>query len=597
MNKTTSSQKRAVRFFLIAIAALLLGSVLNWGVVSGWGNVKVTRITIIGDDGCEYSALSYIPKTATNETPAPALLTIHGGSSNARNNESWSLEFARRGYVVIAVDNFGGGDSEYVSAYGPNAVPEMFYNLLQSMDIVDNDQIITNGHSWGNDAAYNLGVKYNARAVLISSGNGSTVSGEYTGNMLQVFGGVENVDTVENNTANAVAAFSASFPELTVDNIEVGKIYGSFEEGNAKQLMISPKQVHEGAMVHTDTTAALLDFAQKATTAPNYIDANDQVWYWKDVAGQLGIIAFVAFLLSMANLLMTCVPFFAGIVQPLPRNIGLRGVGMTISIVAGLLFPVISLYTGGLGLKKLIGISGNSVLNKIFSMRAGNFPFFAFAGIALLGIVMFFVYHFTEGKKQHAKLCDYGLTSAESTHLDWCLIGKSALLAAVVITIGWTYINAQTHVLGTDFYCLYWGVKDIVAVKFVHYIPYIIMYCLFFIAASLGLNVERRLPSTGKYGLDFFLQTIFNMFMASAAIAAVILIQNAMQHAMDGGGSAALASFGIEIVRIWGMPVGMLAAGAGQTYLFRKSGSVYPGAFVMGTYCALTCVLYAQTRM
>ncbi len=597
MNERSSVKKHAVRFFLFALAALLVCSILNWGVVSSWGSVKVTRLTIIGDDGRQYSALSYIPKTATNETPAPALLTIHGGSSNARNNESWSMEFARRGYVVIAVDNFGGGDSEYVSAYGPNAVPEMFYELLLSMDIVDKDQIITNGHSWGNDAAYSLGLKYNARAILISSGNGSTTGGEFTGNMLQVFGGVENVDTVENNTANAVAAFSTSFPELTVDNIEIGKIYGSFEEGNAKQLIISPKQVHEGAMVHTDTTAALLDFAQQATTAPNYIDANNQVWYWKDAAGQLGIIAFVVFLLSFANLLMTCVPFFSAIVQPLPRNIGLRHTGMAISIIAGLAFPVISLYTGGLGLKKLIGIAGKSTLNQIFSMRAGNFPFFAFVGIALLGIIMFFVYHFTDGRKHHAKLCDYGLTSAARDKLDWSLIGRSALLAAVVIMVGWNYINAQTHILGTDFYCLYWGVKDIASVKFVHYIPYIIVYCLLFIPASLGLNVERRLPSTGKDSLDFFLQTVFNMFMASAAITAVVLIQNAMQHAMVGGGSAALAGFGIEIVRIWGMPVGMLAAGAGQTYMYRKSGSVYPGAFLMGTYCALTCVLYAQTRI
>ena len=45
------------------------------------------------------------------------------------------------------------------------------------------------------------------------------------------------------------------------------------------------------------------------------------------------------------------------------------------------------------------------------------------------------------------------------------------------------------------------------------------------------------------------------------------------------------------------MPVGMTLAGIGQTYLFRKSGSVWLGAFTMGIVCCLAASLYGQFRI
>ena len=45
------------------------------------------------------------------------------------------------------------------------------------------------------------------------------------------------------------------------------------------------------------------------------------------------------------------------------------------------------------------------------------------------------------------------------------------------------------------------------------------------------------------------------------------------------------------------MPVGMTLAGIGQTYLFRKSGSVWLGAFTMGIVCCLAAPLYGQFRI
>ena len=54
----------------------------------------------------------------------------------------------------------------------------------------------------------------------------------------------------------------------------------------------------------------------------------------------------------------------------------------------------------------------------------------------------------------------------------------------------------------------------------------------------------------------------------------------------------AMSSWAIDITRLWGMPVGMFLYSCGNTYLYRKTGSVWLGAFLMGIVAALGSVLY-----
>ncbi len=48
----------------------------------------------------------------------------------------------------------------------------------------------------------------------------------------------------------------------------------------------------------------------------------------------------------------------------------------------------------------------------------------------------------------------------------------------------------------------------------------------------------------------------------------------------------------IDITRLHGMPSGMTVGIAGSIYLYRKTGSVWSGAFLMGIVCSLAAVLY-----
>ena len=104
--------KGAVRFFAGCMAILLVCSVLIWGFQTDWGKVKIERLYLTGKDGTVISTLIYIPENATDETPAPVAVIYHGRSNHAHSNDTWSMELARRGYVVLSPDLQGGGESD-----------------------------------------------------------------------------------------------------------------------------------------------------------------------------------------------------------------------------------------------------------------------------------------------------------------------------------------------------------------------------------------------------------------------------------------------------------------------------------------------------
>ena len=49
---------------------------------------------------------------ATAETPAPAVVTVHGWYNANGFQDLFNIELARRGYVVLSPDMIGHGDSE-----------------------------------------------------------------------------------------------------------------------------------------------------------------------------------------------------------------------------------------------------------------------------------------------------------------------------------------------------------------------------------------------------------------------------------------------------------------------------------------------------
>lgn len=589
-------QVRARRIFLIALALTVIFSVCNWGVITGWGSVTITQLSLVGDNGETYTGLMYVPRSATNETPAPALLSMHGASGNARNHEAYAVEYARRGFVVVSPDNFGSGDATYdgtVTDTFRTNVDELFWNYMVNCPLVDTTRTVINGHSIGSTGSLHMAAWYNPTVCIPIDG----YMGVYPSKDEQYYTGMICAITGDADAQNSDKYVMPLFDLFNLDERidipegtgEYNKLYGSFEDGSAKGVFMVPTS-HEDAMIGAKGMEIQLDFVQKAMEVPNSIAGSDQIWVWKDVFGLLGMFAFAFMLMAMAIMLIRDCSFFESIAQPMPRNIGLRGIGFIISLVCAVVFPLIVLKTGCFGLTSYL----TEHKDGLFSMGRANRAFTVVLGLSILGILTFILFVFTDGKKQHAGLREYGLTSEGKTKMDWLLLGKSALLTVVVLYAGFAYLRLQRQIFGTDFYCLYFGFKPIAWNKFVYFIPYIVVWILCFIMASLGMNVERRLADTGNETKDTAIALAVNIFLAIAVVTVVVFVQQYIQKHILYREANAMSSWAADLTRLWGMPAGMTIGTFCNTYLYRKTGNIWVGVFLGGTLAALGCVLFGQ---
>ena len=105
----TAQKKTAWIVLAVAILMIVVGAILHVAINTDFGNVKVDRLTVLDSEGKEVSILVYKPNTATAETPAPAVITNHGGGNSIEAQGSYNMELARRGYVVVSWDASNSG--------------------------------------------------------------------------------------------------------------------------------------------------------------------------------------------------------------------------------------------------------------------------------------------------------------------------------------------------------------------------------------------------------------------------------------------------------------------------------------------------------
>lgn len=104
---------------VIRLFALLLGLIIAvfgcmciaHGIQTDHGNVAVSQGTLDTDAG-ELNYKLYVPDNATAGNPAPGVLLLHGYQNDHETCAAYAIELARRGVVVMSLDEYGHGDSQ-----------------------------------------------------------------------------------------------------------------------------------------------------------------------------------------------------------------------------------------------------------------------------------------------------------------------------------------------------------------------------------------------------------------------------------------------------------------------------------------------------
>lgn len=576
----TANGKFTKRWIALACAIVLMvvGTILNVSVTTNHGNVKVTRVTYSDDLGNIVSAQLYIPKTATSDTPAPAVLTNHGGGNSSEAQSSYNIELARRGFVVLSWDasNCGSSEESADETHGGEAS----YKFLQSLDYVDHTQLATSGHSMGGVYAYMVAQNHpeNVKITIpVGMNPGMNDTSSFGTNYACIIGNKDESNLVRSDGNIINMANSSPYHELFQipedEIIEVNKVYGSFEDGTAR-IFYMPDSSHAGAMINHSLLEVYLDTIQTAITAPNPISGSDQIWAGKDFGMLLQFIGLVIFLFSLANILLTS-KSFESLILPEREPVGYKEKSPMwyVSLLFLLFVPAI-FFIPFSTIPQKINVSGFMKLDA----TANGISIWAILSSILL-FAFFLFYHYTYGRKNNGCLMNYGLsteTAENKIRLSYIL---KALSFALII-IGGTYIAYMFmyEITSGDVHIWLATLRPVTFIR-IKYIPlYLLLQAPFYFAGtiagrSISLNNGERSKGHGMrnsliislligiLGL-FIIFLVFNIVFRTTG---VVLFNQNRGYIYAGAIFAMLPSFAV-----------------GNTincYVTNKTNSIYAGLF------------------
>ncbi|MCH5152638.1 MAG: alpha/beta hydrolase [Clostridiales bacterium] len=274
----------------------------------------------------QISLTTYIPKNATSETPAPAIVSAHGWNNSKEMQIQNFVELSRRGFVVVAVDLAGHGRSD--ASIGDDNCVLAATEYAMSLPYVDETKVGAVGHSAGDLAIGNTILKLNKEgskkhvsayccsagalsAFILGMGNKDSFFGEGThvseGLLIDVIAGKnEEMGDMSSWLRVAFTGFAHDLaPEEGVPFGEWHNAEGKVETpefgqkiGTDSAIIIHEANVtHPGAVMSVEVTSMTIEFFYAAFGVPTgakLLATGNQTWVVGVVFQLLGLLAFFA---------------------------------------------------------------------------------------------------------------------------------------------------------------------------------------------------------------------------------------------------------------------------------------------------------------
>jgi pimeloyl-ACP methyl ester carboxylesterase len=340
--------------------------VLGWALVFGGGfladkiqtagGIRIEDVRFTGTNGTPMSGLLYLPPNATPSHRVPGVLAVHGYINSRETQDGFAIAFARAGYVVLALDQTGhgySGGSVRANGYGgPDGL-----KYLRSLDMVDPDNIGLEGHSMGGWAVLSAAqaqpdgykamvLEGSATGVGARSATPASAPGtpEFPKNLGVVYSRYDEFAPLMWEIPHAedvgrseklIALFGTKGP------VSPGRLYGSIEAGNARQLY-TPATTHPGDHISPEAVGDAVDWFGKTLKGGSHA-AYDGSWLWKEIGTLIAFGGFVSLMLGAFDLYLG-LPVFSGLAQAPEPACEQRGVRWWALLAFTALIPVATFY-------------------------------------------------------------------------------------------------------------------------------------------------------------------------------------------------------------------------------------------------------------
>jgi len=575
-----SSKSNSNLFSLPMVIALILifaGGFCAYMVQTGGGDIDIQDVRFTGSNGTLMSGLLYVPKGVNAENKAPGILAIHGYINSRETQDGFAVEFARRGYVVLALDQTGHGYSDppaFANAYG--GIDGLKY--LRGLDIVDTDNVGLEGHSMGGWASAIIAAVmpdgYNS-FVMASSSTGMEMFGvpegtpAYPRNLALIFskydefsglmwGSPVPVDIVK--TEKLQKLFGTNEP------IKLDELYGSIEKGTARKLY-QPSMIHPRVHFSTEAIGDAIEWMQLTLKGGNGLPPSNQTWYWKEMFTFVALIGMVFLMVAVGGYLLNT-QYFKDLQETPAKQKSTSGWGWWVGAVITILLPIpIYIFAWSFHSK------GIAQATFIWPQWITTTIMFWALGVGIISLILFVLWHVLFNKKNKATMADYGLTWKKNG-FEWGKIGKSFLLAFIAVFIAHLSLVISDWAFQTDYRLWVFAIKPLDMLHFDIMLGYIIPFAVYFLILGIVLHGEMRPGKDSAVGA--VKETVINVLLLISGYI-IFLILHYMP--LFGGGTLLIPDLHLGgIVLFQFIPI-FIIVGVIATYFYRKTGHIYVGAF------------------
>ncbi|WP_426441895.1 alpha/beta hydrolase family protein [Bradyrhizobium genosp. P] len=564
---------------ILGIVLIVAGGLLAY-VTQTAGGIRIQDVRFKGANGNTMSALLYIPPNATPQIPAPGILAVHGYINSRETQDGFAIEFARRGYVVLALDQTGHGYSDPPSfANGFGGPDGLAY--LRSLDIVDKDNIGLEGHSMGGwtvlAAAAAMPNDYKSM-VLEGSSTGKPFAAEGTPswprNLALVFAQYEEFATLMWGVDLARDVTQSQKLWALFDTkgaVEPGKIYGDPAAGTAR-VLYAPAMTHPAEHISDEAIGYSLDWFARTLKGGTPRPADDQIWFRKEIGTLIALIGFVALVIGTFDGLLEA-PMFSRLRLPavadgtMPQHGAAKGRRWTAALILSAFIPALTYYPA-------FALGGAFVTPSAFLPQGITNQILVWAIIN--GLITLALMGFAPKRASRAGL-----------------IGQSVMIAVASVAVGYAALRLCDLAFKIDFRFWIVALKLMSAKQFLIFLIYLIPFTAFFVVA---LHVLHRNFSTlgaprGALYLTNILALTLGFIVLLVLQYGLLWLTGKLFNPLSDPGFVPLST----IVAIQFVPLLAIVAVI-ATFTWRRTGSSLPGALIAGLFVTWYVVAGTATQ-
>ena len=520
MEQLPSPPSTGFKFLAACVSIVVLASALASQIQTSGGKVKVTGISLPTQNGQWVAADLFRPLSATSTSPAPAVIVVPGFQRSKETQANISLELARRGIVVIAIDPYAQGSSSSSlstrsateEGYGMFAVVDYLANT-HNLNYIDKTRIGVTGHSAGGNAALQAASHFGAEATQTSTPSkihAAYISGyvlslkkkilrEVRSNLGLSYG-LYDEGAFRNERKSAdlrqapealrfVDSAQPNEPDLT--SIEIDHDYGDVAARNLRVVHNEPV-LHPFQPYSLIATTHQLDYFTKVFALQNTLPGEDQVWFWKELFSLCALLAAFVAILPLTQLLLQQIPYFHSLVHAIPpappSPTGWARLTFWTLLITGALIACFSyIPLTELSQKLFVEASGRQQ-TWFFPQRMNNgVMLWAFTN-GLVGLTLFSVGHRLQGQSFRLSSLGLDFSIAEIT--------RSLLLALLVFFSFFGLLFVVYTLFHVDYRFLFLGVRVFQPALLLLMLVYAPFFFVFFFSNSLRANRALRFAET-----------------------------------------------------------------------------------------------------